>query len=338
MSERLLEVDTKVAAIPDHGATTVSVELLDGSVRHHFDTDAMSAQSRFAAGAVSKLFTHALIFRLIDQGKLSYHTPVSSLVAGGSLAGLHVVGGQDFGADLNVGHLIDQTSGLASWEDARDPARRTVLEQIVDWDRVIDVDEQMETSARIGAKFPPGSGQRAHYSDLNAELLAQIAQQVSGQEFSELVKEVFLEPLGMTRSSFAVPGQEEYADIYTSKHPVRLSRYFSSSLGAGGVITTADDLMTFTRAFFGGQLFSPVHIIDPLMRRIQYRPLRYGAGMMSIQHLRTPWSKALTLHGHSGVPGSFAFYCPEKQALIAGTINALLVSPFDLIERYLRAL
>ncbi|GAB2508054.1 D-alanyl-D-alanine carboxypeptidase precursor [Corynebacterium atrinae] len=341
VKESLADADAKVEAMNKLGDVAVALESADGTVRHSYCSEAMETDSRFAAESVSKLFTHAIIFRLIDEGRLKYHSSVASRMPSGSLDGLHVVGGADYGADITVRHLLDQTSGLPSWEDSRDPGGRTVVEQIVDWDRVVHVDEQMEISAAIGAKFPPGgSDRRAHYSDLNAELLSQVAQHTTGQSFQELAYEYILVPLGMELTTFVVPATRDYAPFRTHKEPVWASRYLSSSPGSAGVISTAQDLLTFIRAFHTGKLFNPRHLVNPELRRIQYWPLRYGAGMMAVPHnRRLPLGpKKQLMLGHSGVTGAFAFYSPDEDVFIAGSINSILTSPFDVIDRYLRVL
>ncbi len=338
--ERVRAVDEKVAAMSKLGDVSLAVERADGSFRHVFTTGPLDPDSRVAAGSVSKLFTHAVIFRLIDEGRLSYDTLVASRVAAGSLEGLHVIRGDDYGSELTIRHLIDQTSGLASWEDTKDPGGRDVIDQIVDWDRVVTVDEQMETAARNGAAFPPGQGSRAHYSDLNAELLSQVAQHTTGMTYQELVNHHIITPLGLEHTSFVRPGRHDYAEVRTSKHGVWSSRYLSSSLGSSGVISTALDLMVFIRAFHTGRIFDHGHIQDPVLRRIQHRPLRYGNGMMAmgLPKLLSPLIPAPTIFGHTGVHGAFAFYCPSRSAFIAGSVNSVITPPFEVIYRYLAAL
>lgn len=340
LPERLAAVDAKVAGLPKLGDVAVVLERADGSLRHTHSTGRLNQDSRVAAGSVSKLFTHAIIFHLIDAGRLSYDTPVESRVAAHSLDGLHVIRGEDYGSELTVRHLIDHTSGLASWEDTRDPGGRSVLEQIVDWDRIVSVDEQMEMAARAGAQFPPGHGRRAHYSDLNAELLSQVAQHTTGLTFQELANRCIITPLNLEHTTFVVPGRHDYAEVRTPKHPVWSSRYLSSSPASGGVVSTAADLMRFIRAFHTGGIFDLSHIQDPILRRIQHRPLRYGSGMMAmgLPRARSPLLPAPLILGHTGVHGAFAFYCPSRSAFIAGSVNSVVTPPFDLIYRYLAAL
>lgn len=340
LAERLAAADAKVDQLPRLGEVAVALESADGALRHTHTTGALDPDARFAAGSVSKLFTHAIIFHLIDAGRLSYDCSVASRVAAASLAGLHVIRGEDYGSDLTVRHLIDHTSGLASWEDIRDPGGRNMLEQIVDWDRVVTLDEQMEVAARAGAKFPPGQGRRAHYANLNTELLSQVAQHTTGQTFQELANRYIITPLGLEHTTFVIPGIRDYAEVHTRKHPVWSSRYLSSSPASSGVVSTAQDLITFIRAFHTGGIFHPEHVQDPVLRRIQHRPLRYGSGMMAMgmSRPRSPLVPAPLILGHTGVHGAFAFFCPVRSAFIAGSVNSMEVPPFEVIYRYLAAL
>lgn len=340
VEERMRAVDAKVESMPKLGDVSLAVERADGSFRHLYANGPLDPDSRFASGSVSKLFTHAIIFRLIDEGRLSYETLISSRVPAGSLDGLHVIRGEDYGSELTVRHLINQTSGLASWEDTRDPGGRDFVDQIIDWDRVVSVDEQMETAARSGAKFPPGHGNRAHYSDLNAELLSQVAQYTTGKTYQELANHSIITPLGLEHTTFVRPGRHDYAEVRTEKHPVWSSRYLSSSLGSGGIISTALDLLAFIRAFHTGRIFDHGHIQNPQLRRIQHRPLRYGNGMlaMGLPKALSPLVPAPLILGHTGVHGAFAFYCPSRSAFIAGSVNSVMVQPFEVIYRYLDAL
>ena len=333
-------MDRKVETMPKLGDVSVAVERADGSFEHRFTTGPLDPDSRFAAGSVSKLFTHAIIFRLIDEGQLSYDTLIASRVPAGSLDGLHVIRGEDYGSELTVRHLIDQTSGLASWEDTKDPGGRDVIDQIVDWDRVVSVDEQMETAARSGAKFPPGQGKRAHYSDLNAELLSQVAQHTTGKTYQELANHHIITPLELEHTTFVRAGRHDYAEVRTEKHPVWSSRYLSSSLGSAGIISTAPDLLVFIRAFHTGRIFDQAHVRNPQLRRIQHRPLRYGNGMMAmgLPKVLSPLVPAPLILGHTGVHGAFAFYCPSRSAYIAGSITSIITPPFEVIYRYLDAL
>lgn len=333
-------MDAVVDGLPKLGEVAIVIERADGSLRHTHTTGELDQDSPFAAGAVSKLFTHAIIFRLIDAGRLSYDTLIAPHVAAHSLDGLHVIRGEDYGSELTVRHLLNHTSGLASWADTRDPGGRSVLDQIVDWDRVVNVDEQMEIAAQVGAKFPPGQRNRAHYSDLNAELLSQVAQETTGRTFQELANRYIISPLGLEHTTFVVPGRHDYAEVRTQKHPVWSSRYLSSSPASGGVVSTAADLMTFIRAFHTGEIFDLSHLQDPQLRRIQHRPLRYGSGMMALTLPRalTPLVPAPLILGHTGVHGAFAFFCPSRAAFISGSINSITTQPFEVIYRYLAAL
>ena len=81
--------------------------------------------------------------------------------------------------------------------------------------------------------------------------------------------------------------------------------------------------MIFLKAFFSGRFF-PGEYIDMMKKwnRIFY-PLEYGMGIsrFKLPRIYNPLGNTPELIGHSGLLGTFAFHCPEKDAFLTGTVN-----------------
>ena len=334
--ERFRAVDEKVAEMPKLGDVSLAIERADGSFRHVFTTGPLDPNSRFASGSVTKLFTPPSSSASSTR-QLSYDTLIASACRPVRSTGCTSSATR---TTVRADHPPPHRPHLGSGQlgGTKDPCR-DVIDQIVDWDRVVSVDEQMETAARNGAKFPPGQGNRAHYSDLNAELLSQVAQHTTGMTYQELANHYIITPLELEHTTFVRPGRHDYAEVRTDKHVVWSSRYLSSSLGSSGVISTALDLLVFIRAFHTGRIFDHGHIQDPELRRIS-TVRRYGHGMMAmgLPKILSPLVPAPLILGHTGVHGAFAFYCPSRSAFIAGSVNSIVTPPFEVIYRYLEAL
>lgn len=92
-------------------------------------------------------------------------------------------------------------------------------------------------------------------------------------------------------------------------------------------------------SFVKGDLFELSNIKDPKFNNIQFIPLKYGGGMMSvyISPMMSPLFDAPQIIGHNGLSGSFAFYCPEKDTFIAGNLNEFNPNTFSWIYQYLNA-
>lgn len=85
----------------------------------------MTQQTPFATASVSKLYTHAIVFRLIDQGLVGYDAEL------GSLLPAEEVGRLPHGASVTVRQLIDQTTGFADFESERQRDGTVLFEQLL---------------------------------------------------------------------------------------------------------------------------------------------------------------------------------------------------------------
>lgn len=71
-----------------------------------------------------------------------------------------------------------------------------------------------------------------------------------------------------------------------------------------------------------GRLFSSSHLDDGEWNEIQFEFHEYRNGMMRFK-LTGVWVLlgAYEFIGHSGSNSSFAFYCPDEELYIVGTLN-----------------
>ena len=139
----------------------------------------------------------------------------------------------------------------------------------------------------------------------------------------------------LTKTHYYKLNEESIVPIYNGDYTSDWQKYLSTQMAQGGIVSTNNELMQFLQAFFRGKLFSEKHIANPVFRRIQFIPLKYGSGMiqLKIPPIFSPCLPAPEIIGHSGASGSFAFYCPSKDVFITGTINQIQHRPFEAIYR-----
>jgi len=114
------------------------------------------------------------------------------------------------------------------------------------------------------------------------------------------------------------------AVMWHKDHVLEVPLAMSSFLADGGIVSTLADSLRFLRGFFNGELLSEDELAYMTSRwnRIFF-PMRYGAGLMRF-HLpwwMSPLKNPGELIGHSGSSGSFAFYNPQRDLFLAGTVN-----------------
>lgn len=291
----------------------------------------MTAETPFAIASVSKLYTYALLFQLLDAGQLTYQTTLVQALPSDITRQLPQ------SDQITIQHLVDHTSGLANHEMDRQPDGTVLMNEVLQQDRPVPFDEALAIVARLPTVAPPG--QKAYYADINAALLGMIAETLTGMSAQQLLAERVCRPLGLTQTHWA-DGDEAVAPIYHGVSAVICRQYLASQVYQGGIIATNRELMRFAQAFFGGELFDRSHIAQPAFRPIQFRPLRYGSGMMQLRiaPLVAPlFGGVREMRGHSGLTGSFAFYCPQNDVIVTGTTNQLKFRPYAMLARAIAA-
>ena len=287
----------------------------------------MTCDSPFAIASISKLFTHAMTFALIDKQLLAYTSRLVDLLPADK------VGCLPNAKEITVRHLIDQTSGFANHELDKLPDGTVLFEEVLRHDRAVDVAESLRLVAALPPKGKPGS--RAYYADINALLLGEICETLTGKTLPALLAEMICQPLGLKNTHYCTADENNITPIYNGSHAAFWLKYLSAQMAQGGIVATNHELMQFLQAFMRGHLFSKNHLAHPNFRRIQFIPLKYGSGMMQLKipRILSPFVPAPEIIGHSGSSGSFAFYCPSKDVFITGTINQLQHRPFAVIYR-----
>jgi D-alanyl-D-alanine carboxypeptidase len=102
----------------------------------------------------------------------------------------------------------------------------------------------------------------------------------------------------------------------------------------GGLVSTAADLARFLRALTQGQLLTPTSWTE--MTRWQSGPEGYYDDYgLGLGRYRFPDAQ---LMGHHGVWGAFAFWSPELDSIVTGTVNTGRIDRRPLLGAVVRAL
>jgi CubicO group peptidase (beta-lactamase class C family) len=195
------------------------------------------ARSVFRIASMTKSFTAATVLALRDEGRLRLDDEAAAYVP--ELASLSYPTADS--PRITVRHLLTMTAGLPTddpWGDRQQGLDLDAFRRLV--------------AGGLGFAWVPGT--RFEYSNTGYGVLGRLITNVAGREYREVVRERFLEPLGMASTGYL----EEEAD------PDRLARGYlwrdgefveepMDGYGAlasmGGLFTTVEDLARWV-AFF----------------------------------------------------------------------------------------
>ena len=275
----------------------------------------------YAVASITKMFTASIVMQLVDESQLDLHDRVADLLPSLDLNGIHRHGGVDRSSELELHHLLHQTSGLPDYF-----AGKVEDDMKQNRDRHYSIEDIIGIARSVDAEFPPGdrNGSRSSYSDTNYQLLTAVIEAATGTTYAEAVHQRIAQRLGLEHTWVA--GHRSVAPALPLHHQDKrldLPKTLASERGAGGIISTLDDQLEFMRAYHADQLFDQRHS-HQVWNRIFF-PVDYGHGLMRYQVPRwmTGFRRTPELIGHSGSSNSFAFYAPELGCHIAGTMNQL---------------
>lgn len=325
-SERLLHVLTEArkrldvpslqaaVLIGGEGMWTGAVGWADPSAKR-----AATIEDQYHIGSVSKLYTAAAIMKLVEAGKLSLDDTVGEYVPG-----------VPNGDQIRIRQLLNHTSGLPNYTEHLPMNLKTVL-----FHRIWEMDEVLAVIRSQAPRSEPGSSH--YYSNSNYVLLGLTAEAAAGRSFADLLEELILQPLGLTHTHFARPGNSpagsvrgyDVAVLGTGRIGIKKDMaglqapFESCAFTAGAVVASASDVARFTYALFGGDLLAE----ESLQQMLTFveapdedapEQTGYGLGVRRLE------MGGETFVGHTGVfPGfsSVSLYSPAHDYAVAVTTN-----------------
>jgi len=169
-------------------------------------------------------------------------------------------------------------------------------------------------------------GMAFHYADTNYIILGLLIEKLTSNSLHQEFRTRIFDPLGMDHTYLAYstnpstePWEGQHSDHWGSNTPLITNGLnLSMDWGAGGEVSTVQDLSVFTRAVATGKLFQQEATLKEILRLPEgiERPF-YAAGIIA-----WPTGDGLILH-HNGAPGSWIEYHTAYNLSIVGTVNDL---------------
>src|SRR4051794_20826907 len=232
-----------------------------------------TVDTQFGLASGVKGMTAIAVVSLVADGEVELSTPARAVLG----SDLPLIAD-----DVTIEQLLSHRSGIGDYLDEDDG------HDITDYVMPVPVQHLASTEQYVPAldghqtKFP--AGEQFAYCNGGFVVLALIAERVSGVPFSDLLHERVCEPAGMTDTAFLrsdeLPGRAALGYLTVAGAvrsnvlhlPVRGN-------GDGGIYSTATDVTSLWRAFFGGRLVPAEWVAEMVRpRSVVSDRERYGLG------------------------------------------------------------
>lgn len=273
--------------------------------------------------SITKLFTTTSIINLIEQGKLWLNDKLGNFFGQEILGGIHIYKRKDYSKELTVRNLLFQNTGFPDVFAAENNKSNKKMRYE---NFQVSFEEYIRIATDNKKKFAPGTSGKAHYSNLNFEMLGKIIEQLEESSLHDAFKKYAFSPLGL-QNTYLMETENDYCkDMYYKNKALHLPNLWSSIPTCGGCMSTSKEITIFLKAFFGGELFDK-NIFEQLKKPaiIQYCPPlgQYCGGFvrLNISGIASFYQVKGKLIGHMGGSGTFAYYYPEKDLYLVGDVN-----------------
>ncbi len=253
-------------------------------------------QSKYRIGSISKTFTAALVFKAVEENKLTLDATLDQWYPKIENA-----------SEITLAHLLQHRSGIHSFTDDADyPSWSTKPKTEKEILRIIK---------KGGSDFKPNT--QAQYSNTNYVLLSYILEKTYDKSFAAILEEKITKPLQLEATyvfgAIDTDDQECKSYRYLDSWEEQSETHHSIPMGAGAIASTPTDLTTFAHALFNGKLLSPEHV--ETMKTIQDG---FGMGLFQI-----PFSSKVAYGHNGGIDGFSATFAhfPEDNIAYALTSN-----------------
>lgn len=294
-----VDIDSTGRDVYDHSVGFISTQ---------GDTVMADHQTMYRIGSITKTFTATMIIQLVDEGKLSLSTKLRDFYPG--------IPQSD---SITMEHLLRHQSGIRNVSGSTLP--REWLTETPTKQQKLDLFRSLEPV------FDPGATTR--YSNTNFALLGLIIEDITGESYAAQLQHRIAEPLGLRRTRYG--GRIDVRQNEAASFRFDQSRWEKRSAidlripgGAGGVVSTPDDLTDFIHGLFEAGLVSQASLE-------RMTDLQDGMGM-GLYELESPTAFALGHRG--GIDGfrSHLAYFPDREVAVAYSANGLNYSRDDIFD------
>jgi D-alanyl-D-alanine carboxypeptidase len=263
-------------------------------------------ETKYRIGSISKMFTATMIFQLIDEGKLSFETPLATYFP-------QLPNAQK----ITIAEMLHHRSGLHNFtSDSLYGSYMTIHKSEAELTAIF---------ARQKPDFEPDA--KAEYSNTNFVLLGYIIEKLTGKTYAEELNKRITSKIGLAGTYYGTKANPAKNEAYSYSYAEQWTQMPETDMsipgGAGAIVSTPTDLVKFIDALFAGKLINQASL--ELMKTMKDN---YGMAMFV-----APFYDKKGF-GHTGSIDGFSSslaYFPQDKLAIAYISNGVRYSTNDVV-------
>ena len=280
-------------SISENGKVTYSKTIGKADLASGKSSDKLT---KYRIGSISKMFTACLIFQAIEENKLSLTQNINRFFPKITSA-----------KEISIGNLLNHRSGIHNFTNDTSYFNYYTASK--------SQKEMLEIIQASGSDFKSNS--KAEYSNSNYILLSFILEKIYNKSYEELLDIKIIQPQALKNTYFGKKlelAKNECASYrFSGKWELEKETNSSVSIGAGGIVSTTEDLLFFISNLFAGKIINTASLEQ--MTKLEDG---YGMGIFPV-----PFYDKNGFGHTGGIDGfsSFLYIFPEEKISIALTSN-----------------
>jgi D-alanyl-D-alanine carboxypeptidase len=260
--------------------------------------------TRYRVGSVTKMFTAAMIFQLVDEGKLQLTDKLAKYFP------------TVMNADkISIENILAHKSGIHDISEDRD--FRTARLSGLTKDQLLALIEKSMPDFEPGTKYA--------YSNTGYQLLGMLVEKLTGNAYEKELNKRITAKVGLSNTYAGSPNidtgkNESFSYRYVSNWQQQPTTHVSLLFGSGSLVSTPIDLAKFIKALFSEALISKKSLNQMMQNKLGVDTFTYNGK---------------TGYGHTGGIdgfGSWLVYIPEEKLAVSYATNAKVYPVTDIID------
>ncbi|GAA5023360.1 D-Ala-D-Ala carboxypeptidase [Marivirga lumbricoides] len=265
------------------------------------------AKTIYRIGSISKTFTATLVMLAVEDGSVKLDDPLANFYPQFPNS-----------KKITIEHLLRHQSGLYNFTNS--PEYASYMNEPLSKEEVL---RKLMTG---GFNFAPG--EKLEYSNTGYVLLSYILEDIYKKPYEQILTDKITRPLKLDKIKFGHSINAKAGEAYSYQKQKQWEKlpetYTGIPMGAGAVVSNAEQLSKFFNALFSGKIVS-----DSSLQKMKQLENNVGIGLFPI-----PFGNKMALGHNGGIDGfqSVSVYFPEENIsftilhnAVAYPINSILI-------------